>query len=69
MADLQSSPAPTQPAGKSRLPESDAERLAFCLAHLTQKAPDLALLVESWDALPDAVRAGIVAMVKAAVLS
>jgi len=27
---------------------------------------DLALLVERWDALPEALRAGIVAMVKAA---
>jgi hypothetical protein len=28
--------------------------------------PDLALVVERWDNLPEAVRAGIVAMVKAA---
>jgi hypothetical protein len=35
------------------------------LALLAQKSPDLALLVERWDALPEAVRAGIVAMVKA----
>jgi hypothetical protein len=28
--------------------------------------PGLALLVERWDSLPEAVRAGIVAMVKAA---
>jgi hypothetical protein len=40
--------------------------LAFCLALLSQKSPDLALVIERWDALPDAVRAGIVAMVKAA---
>jgi len=39
--------------------------LAFCLSFLHQKSPDLALLVERWDALPDAVRAGIAAMVKA----
>ncbi len=65
MADLQSSVAPTQPATKSQLPETDTERLARCLALLTQKSPDLALLVESWDNLPEAVRAGIVAMVKA----
>jgi hypothetical protein len=38
--------------------------LAFCLALLTRKSPDLALLVERWDALPEVVRAGIVAMVK-----
>jgi hypothetical protein len=28
--------------------------------------PDLARVVERWDALPEAIRAGIVAMVKAA---
>jgi hypothetical protein len=36
------------------------------LALLARKAPDLALVVERWEALPEAVRAGIVAMVKAA---
>jgi hypothetical protein len=40
--------------------------LASCLALLARKSPDLALLVERWDTLPEAVRAGIVAMVKAA---
>ena len=28
--------------------------------------PDLALVIQGWDSLPDAVRAGIVAMVRAA---
>jgi hypothetical protein len=28
--------------------------------------PDLATVIETWDRLPEAVRAGIVAMVKAA---
>jgi hypothetical protein len=35
------------------------------LALLAEKSPDLALLVERWDGLPEAVRAGIVAIVKA----
>jgi len=30
-------------------------------------SPDLALVVEAWPELPEAVRAGILAMVKAAV--
>jgi hypothetical protein len=34
------------------------------LALLTQESSELALVVERWDALPDVVRAGIVAMVK-----
>ena len=40
--------------------------MAARLAFLARKCPDLALLVERWDALPEAVRAGVVAMVKAA---
>jgi hypothetical protein len=43
-----------------------ADNMAFCLAFLAQKSPDLALLVERWEELPEAVRAGMVAMVKAA---
>jgi hypothetical protein len=35
------------------------------LALLRQKSPDLALVVERWDSLPQAVKAGILAMVKA----
>ncbi len=51
----------------SGIPTSSFENnLAFCLAFLAKKSPDLALLVECWDELPEAVRAGIVAMVKAA---
>ena len=45
---------------------SDAENLASCLALLRPKSPDLALVVESWGALPEPVRSGIVAMVDAA---
>jgi hypothetical protein len=36
------------------------------LALWAQKSPDLFLLVERWGHLPEAVRAGIVAMVRAA---
>src|SRR5215831_8746884 len=39
--------------------------LAHCLALLTPKYSDLALLVKRWHALPQMVRAGIVAMVRA----
>jgi hypothetical protein len=41
--------------------------LAFCLALLARKSADLALVVERWDALPVAVKAGIMAMVNASV--
>jgi hypothetical protein len=40
--------------------------LASCLAFLSQKSPDLAMVIEHWDSLPDAIRAGIAAMVRAA---
>jgi hypothetical protein len=40
--------------------------VAFCVALLGRESPDLAALVEAWADLPDAIRAGIVAMVKTA---
>ncbi len=66
MADLQSAPALPQALDPSTTSANEKNVLASCLALLHQKSPDLALLVERWDALPDALRAGIVAMVKAA---
>jgi hypothetical protein len=46
--------------------EERPDDLASCLALLTRKSPDLALLVERWDGLPEAIRAGIAAMIRAA---
>ena len=65
MADLQSASAPPQVLINWGASTSDAERLAFCLALLRQQSPDLALLAERWNELPEAVRAGIMAMVRA----
>jgi hypothetical protein len=65
MADLQSSPLVTQGIVNTDTSENASRVLASCLTFLYQKSPDLALLVERWDSLPDAVRAGIAAMVKA----
>ena len=42
------------------------ETLAQTLSCKTQMDPDLARLVEAWTTLPEAICAGIVAMVKAA---
>jgi integrase len=39
--------------------------LAFCLALFDRESPELAAVVRSWSTLPEAVRAGIVAMVRA----
>ncbi len=65
MADLQSADAGTQRLTSIATSENPSSVLASCLAFLNRKSPDLALLVERWDVLPEAVRAGIVAMVKA----
>jgi hypothetical protein len=45
--------------------EDPENGLAHCLAILAPKYPDLALLVTRWHALPQMVRAGIVAIVRA----
>ena len=46
----------------------DAEGvLVLCLASLVEQDPDLATVLDAWPALPAAIRAGIVAMVQAAV--
>ena len=45
---------------------SAPEPLAHSLACQVEKDPNLKLLVERWDCLPEPVRAGIVAMIKAA---
>ena len=39
--------------------------LAACLARMRESRPDLAAVVETWDGLSQAVKAGIVAMVEA----
>ena len=62
LGNLVSPAITTDPATTSNNPEIV---LASCLALLRQKSADLALLVERWDALPEAVRAGIAAMVRA----
>ncbi len=53
----------SQPQGLTKKPDSV---LASCLALSVQNDPDLAAVVETWADLPEAVRVGIVAMVKAA---
>jgi hypothetical protein len=45
--------------------DTRAENLAHSLARQVENDPDLALIVERWEALPTALRAGILAMIKA----
>jgi hypothetical protein len=53
------------PSDNDKTCESGENKSADYLALLRQKSPDLALVVERWDSLPEAVKAGIIAMVKA----
>ena len=46
--------------------QSPESVLAECLLFLAQRMPDLATVVKAWPDLPDAVKAGILAMVKVA---
>jgi hypothetical protein len=39
--------------------------LASCLAFLAEKSPDLAAVITAWPKLPEPLKAGILAMVKA----
>ena len=44
---------------------NDEKRLAECLAFLAEKVPDLAAVIDAWPALPEAIKKGILAMVRA----
>jgi hypothetical protein len=53
------------PKSNSQSTSGDSQNdLAFCLALLAQIRPDLGTLASQWDALPEPVRAGILAMVE-----
>jgi hypothetical protein len=40
--------------------------LSLSLSRISQNDPDLALILERWPTLPEAIRAGILAMINAA---
>ena len=46
--------------------ESESKGMASCVAFLRKIRPDLADVAEAWDGLPEAIKAGILAMVKTA---
>jgi hypothetical protein len=66
---MRSRPETTLLSSRTETNENDAERPPVTAQITTRKLPDdpdLAILIEAWDRLPEAFRAGIVAMVKAA---
>jgi len=59
--------AESQPAEQSQGVTSNPESvLALRLAQTVENHPDLTTLIDAWPDLPQAVRAGIVAMINAA---
>jgi len=44
----------------------DLDSVAHSVALLIQESPDLQAVIDAWPALPEAIKAGILAMVQAA---
>jgi hypothetical protein len=64
--DLVPSLTPSELGSSGTTPQTGEAVLSSCLSVLRQTAPDLVLVVERWAALPEVVRAGIVALVRVA---
>ena len=54
----------SQSAPLSSLTENAESVFAVCLAKVREKMPDLAAVIDAWATLPDALKAGILAMVR-----
>ena len=70
MADLQSAVRKPEHKSNKEVTATPEIPLAHTLAHCSQKCPeidaDLGRLIDAWPTLPEAIRAGIPAMVEAA---
>ena len=56
----------TETQARQQVTDTQVASVARCVALLADESPDLAVVVEAWAVLPEAVRVGIVAMVKSA---
>ena len=65
MADLQSAEQSLQGSSVTAFTIRHRNDLAHYLALLKQESADLAVIVEAWAELPEAIKAGILAMVQA----
>ncbi len=68
MADctgLENRCAPVVSSCNSETSNNGESDWALCLALLARKAPDLALVIQRWSSLPEAVQTGILAMIRA----
>ena len=61
----QSGNRPRQHTIKKDVTETSESALAFCLARIRETRPELATVMAAWDDLPETVKRGILAMVKA----
>ena len=64
-SDLKSVGHPSQRQTAPKSYDNPSSHLAAFLAYMSRRNPDLAAVVRAWPKLPEAVRAGILAMVKA----
>ena len=64
--DFQSGNKPADSLGKPDISETCGANAGAVETKTTQIPSDLQALIDAWPALPNAMRAGIVAMVKAA---
>ena len=55
----------SNPLDNADVTEERPESVATCMTFLREYHPDLAEILEGWDYLPEAIKAGIVAMVRA----
>ena len=58
---------PSNPSGESNIPETGGAESGALGSEFDSVDPVLAEVVKAWPSLPETVRAGIVAMVRAAV--
>jgi hypothetical protein len=49
---------------RQQVTDTGVGSVAYCVALLADESPDLAVVAEAWADLPQALRTGIVAMVK-----
>jgi hypothetical protein len=66
VADLQSDSKPRKTSGKAGIPEGMGADVGAVEPKTQHFAPDLQAIIDAWPALPEAIKAGILGMVRAA---
>jgi hypothetical protein len=66
MADLQSDSIPPETRGKRGASEGTGADAGAVETKTAHDDPDLQAIIDAWPALPEAIKAGILAMIRAA---